>query len=154
MNRIRFGIVGSGWRSLYYVRIAKALPDLFEVTMMLCRTPEKAERIREEQKIPTTISETEFVNAQPEFIVVAVDKAHVADVSMEWLQKGYPVLCETPGAYDERTLELFKNAYQTGQKLVTAEQYLRYPENSARKKIISQNLIGEPYYAYLSLAHE
>ncbi len=37
---------------------------------------------------------------------------------------------------------------------MTAEQYLRYPENIARRKVIDQNLIGEPYYIYLSLAHE
>ena len=27
MARIRFALVGSGWRSLYYVRIARALQD-------------------------------------------------------------------------------------------------------------------------------
>ncbi|MBP5756050.1 MAG: hypothetical protein J6W39_00540 [Spirochaetales bacterium] len=41
MDKTRFIIVGSGWRSLYYVRIAKALPDRFELCAMLCRTEER-----------------------------------------------------------------------------------------------------------------
>ena len=28
---VRFAMIGSGWRSLYYIRIAKALPQYFEV---------------------------------------------------------------------------------------------------------------------------
>ena len=40
MEKYRFIIVGSGWRSLYFVRIAKALEDKFELCAMLCRTEE------------------------------------------------------------------------------------------------------------------
>ena len=45
-RKIRFIIVGSGWRSLYYVRIAKALKDRFELCALLCRTKEKADRFK------------------------------------------------------------------------------------------------------------
>ena len=43
MERIRFAVVGTGWRSLFYVRIAKWLPERFELTGVLCRTKERAE---------------------------------------------------------------------------------------------------------------
>ena len=35
MKKTSFAIVGSGWRSLYFVRIAKALPERFELRAML-----------------------------------------------------------------------------------------------------------------------
>lgn len=38
MTKLRFIVVGSGWRSLFYWRIAQALPERFELCAMLCRT--------------------------------------------------------------------------------------------------------------------
>ena len=38
---IRFGIIGAGWRSEFYVRIANCMPDLFCVTGMYIRNKEK-----------------------------------------------------------------------------------------------------------------
>ena len=37
MAKLRFIVVGSGWRSLFYWRIAQALPERFE----LCAAPRK-----------------------------------------------------------------------------------------------------------------
>ena len=45
MAKLRFIVVGSGWRSLFYWRIAQALPERFELCAMLCRTEEKAEKM-------------------------------------------------------------------------------------------------------------
>ncbi len=154
MSRIRFALVGSGWRSLYYVRIARALPEVFELTGMLCRTVEKAVRLAGEQQIKTTTSPEEIIDAHPDFVVVAVDKMHVAEVALQWLERGFPVLSETPTAMDEDTLNKLWKYHQQGHKLIIAEQYLKYPENVARMKLIERNLIGEPQYLYLSLAHE
>ncbi len=47
-NRIRFGLIGSGWRAEFFVRIAKAIPDVFELTAVLIRDAEKG-RIFAEQ---------------------------------------------------------------------------------------------------------
>ena len=48
MSKVRFAVVGSGWRSFFYIRIAKALPEIFELTALLCRSREKADRFRRE----------------------------------------------------------------------------------------------------------
>ncbi len=152
--KIRFAIIGSGWRSLYYVRIAQRLPELFELCGMYCRTEEKAEKIRNKNHIHTVTSEEEIEAMSPDFIVSAVNKASVAEVTLHWLEKGYPVLAETPCALDRQTLKKLYALHAEGKKLVIAEQYRKYPTNIARKKILDSGLIGEPHYVYLSQAHE
>ena len=154
MKKISFLIVGSGWRSLYYVRIARALPQLFEVCAMLCRKQEKAKQIEENCHIRTSLSEEECEAMHPDFVVVAVDKAHIKEVTLHWAKKGFAVLGETPAAMDEAALcELWK-AYLEGRKIIFAEQYHRYPINIARKKLIDEGYLGKTDYLYLSLAHE
>ena len=49
---IRFGIIGSGWRAMFYLRAAKALPEQFDLCMVLCRREEEARRIREQYDVP------------------------------------------------------------------------------------------------------
>ena len=41
MKKIRFGLIGSGWRAEFYIRIAKMLPEQFELTGVLIRDKEK-----------------------------------------------------------------------------------------------------------------
>ena len=153
-RKIRFIIIGSGWRALYYVRIAKALKDRFELCALLCRTKEKADRFKVQYDIPTTTSIEECVALSPDFVVVAVDKAHLASISIEWMERGFPVLSETPAAMDIETLNTLWSYHQKGHKLIVNEQYLRYPSNNARNRLLSKDLLGPRDYLYLSLAHE
>lgn len=154
MEKIKFIIVGSGWRSLFYVRIAKALPQYFELCALLCRTEEKANRIAAENGIYTTISEQECIDMKPDLVVVAVNKASLAEVSMHWMKMGFCVLCETPAAMDSETLEKLLEMERKGAKFVINEQYHRYPVYSSLIKIAQSGLIGEPQYLDISVAHE
>ena len=83
MGKYHFIIIGSGWRSLYYVRIAKAMPDILRLDAMYCRTQEKADKMAEEFSIHTTTSIEECVGYKPDFAVVAVNKTSICDVSIE-----------------------------------------------------------------------
>ncbi len=152
-KRYRFVVVGSGWRSLYYVRIAKALPDMFELGAMLCRTQEKADKIASENGIHTTTSVEECIDIKPDFVVVAVNKNSIAEVSMEWMKRGFTVLCETPAAIDTETLSKLWELNKTAGKLVVAEQYTHYPSYGAMVKAVNKNMIGEPDFMTISLAH-
>lgn len=157
MDKLRFLIVGSGWRSLYYVRIAKALPERFELCAMLCRTQEKAELIHDTHDIYTTTSIEECRNMKPDFVVVAVNKSSIADVSAEWMSYGFTVLCETPAALDIPTLQHLWTLHQAGKKLLVAEQYTRYPVYEAMLHALyelPECSIGQPYNAVVSLAHD
>ncbi len=153
MSKYRFVIVGSGWRSLYYVRIAKALPEVFELCAMLCRTEDKANKMSEEHGIYATVSMEECEQYKPDFVVVVVNKASIAEVSMEWMKKGFTVLSETPAAIKQENLDEIWKLHQSGHKLVVAEQYTRYPVYSAMIKIVNKHIIGPPNYMNISLAH-
>lgn len=154
MSPLSFIIVGSGWRAMFYVRIAKAYPQLFKLKYLLCRTAQKAERIQREQGIPVTTSSADCETAHPDFVVVAVDYASNFQVTVEWLQKGYAVLAETPAASTEEHLEELWRLHQKGAKLQIAEQYFRYPLLAAGLQAVQKGLLGDPYAVELSLAHD
>lgn len=174
MRPLSFVIVGSGWRAMFYVRIAKKYPELFRLKYMLCRTEKKAQYIRQEHQIPVTISEEECESAKPDFIVVAVSKTSVFAVTKKWALKGFPVLCETPAATEiwqlEELWDLIKNK---SVRIQTAEQYHRYPllasglrhidaggiktssQGDVSKGSECANMeLSEPYAVTLSLAHD
>lgn len=151
---MRFIIVGSGWRSLYYVRIAKALPQRFELCAMLCRTEEKAQQMAREHDIPTSTSIDECRAMNPDFVVVVVNKASIAEVAMQWMGYGFCVLSETPAALNLETLNKLWEMHKEGHKLVVCEQYRRYPKFGALIEVARSGLIGEPDILSCSLAHE
>lgn len=127
MAKLRFIVVGSGWRSLFYWRIAQALPERFELCAMLCRTEEKAEKMHREYGVPVSTSAEQCIALHPDFVVVAVNKASIAAVSTEWLGRGFAVLCETPAALEEDALRALWQLHQQGAKLQVAEQYWLVP---------------------------
>ncbi len=154
MERIRFIIVGSGWRSLYYVRIAKALPKQFELCAMLCRTQEKASRMASENGIYATTSETECILMKPDVVVVVVNKPSIAEVSMHWLDLGFCVLSETPAALDVENLERLWTLHLGGAKLVVNEQYRRYPSLKSLIAVADSGILGGRSCLNISIAHE
>ena len=154
MKKTRFIIVGSGWRAAFYARIAKALPEQFELLYMLCRSPEKAEKIARELAVPTTTSISDCIEARPDFVVVAVTKTSMTDVALEWLERGFFVLAETPAATNPASVERLKNLGEKAKRLVIAEQYRLYPEYSAVLSVLEKGLIGEPTCLNISLAHD
>lgn len=154
MSKYRFAIIGSGWRAQYYVRVAKALPNLFELSTMYCRNEEKAAEIRSGFSIPATTSEEECAAMKPDFIVAAVSKTAGAETAMRWMERGFPVLCETPAGPDPETLNRLWLCHEQGQKLVIAEQYFLYPFYSSLLKLVKSGIIGNLNCLNISLAHE
>ncbi len=154
MAEMRYVIVGSGWRSKFYVRIAQALPECFEAAAMLCRTPEKAEKMHRETGVYATVSVEECLRLKPDFIVVAVNKADIFKVSRYWLNKGFPVLCETPAGLKMEDLEDAWQLHCYGARLQVAEQYHRFPRYEKVLELVKSGIIGEPWAVDLSVAHD
>ena len=151
---IRFAVIGSGWRSLFYVRIARALPDMFELTALLCRGQEKADRIQKEYGIHTTTSEDEIIASKPDFVVSAVNKSSMSDVVRYWAAKGIPVLSETPAGLDIDILKAIRQDVENGARIQVAEQYFLYPSIKAVIDECKSGTIGEPVSLTISAMHD
>lgn len=146
---MRYVIVGSGYRAEYYGRIAAAYPALFQA-LFLCRSEQKAQLMTAHTGIRATTSKAECIAFQPDFVVIAVDRGHVADVTEEWIE--YPVVTETPVADTAEKVERIRQLGAQGAKIVCCEQYHRYPILAAGLRAVS--LIGETESMYISLLHD
>lgn len=155
MKKIRYAIIGSGWRSLFYVRIAKALPEQFEVTGMLVRSEEKKAKLTGEYRIPVTTSREALLAAQPDFVVVAVSRKDNAKVAIELLRDGFAVLAETPAADTVEELnEIWQLREEIGSRIQVAEQYFLYPTYEAKLRIARDGYLGNIQNASLSALHD
>lgn len=154
MKQISFAVVGSGWRSRFFLRIAAYYNDKYRVTGLLCRSKEKADAFSKEYNIPATTDEKDIITSNPDFIVVAVSRPAVKEVSDYWRSKGYTVLCETPAGNTREDLTDIYNTQADKGPLVVAEQYRYYPIYKSIIDTVKEGKIGEPLTAYVSLAHE
>ena len=151
MSPLTYLIVGSGWRAEFYGRIAAAYPGLFRA-VYYCRSEEKAALMRARTDAYAFTSKEACLTMNPDFVVTAVDKAHCADVAIEWARRGFAVACETPAA---PTFEGLKTLWAVPDAKITCmEQYHRYPILMAGLAAVDAGAIGEPYTAYLSAAHD
>lgn len=57
MRPLSFVIIGSGFRAMFYERIARRYPELFTLKYILCRSEEKAAKVHGETGFPTTVSD-------------------------------------------------------------------------------------------------
>ena len=155
MKKLSFVVVGSGFRAMFYGRIARTYPELFEMKYMLCRSQEKADRIRTQTGFSVTTSKEACEACRPDFVVVAVNKANIADVAEEWVLRGHTVLTETPaGASLEQLERIWELRERCGCRIQVAEQYFHYPSLSVGMKYIERGDIGEPFSLYISAAHD
>ena len=151
---LSFVIVGSGYRSEYYGRIAARYPELFRA-MFLCRSEEKAALVTAHTGIASTTDIRQAEAFAPDLAVVAVDREHVADVTEEWALRGYPVVAETPvGSSIEKLERIWKLEQDNDAKIVCCEQYPRHPMLAAGLADVASGLMGKPSNAYLSMVHD
>lgn len=151
---LSYVIVGSGYRSQYFARVARRYPGLFRA-LYLCRSMEKATWIEEQTGVKATTSAEECEAFHPDFIVIAVDRGHVADETIKWAEKGYSVVTETPAGDTLEKLEaLWKLKKEMNARIVCCEQYHRQPLLAAGLKAVRDGVIGTPSSAYLSFLHD
>ena len=147
-------IIGSGYRSEYYGRIAAKYPELFRA-MYVCRSSEKAELVTKHTGIAATTDIEQALAFHPDFCVIAVDREHIADVAEAWAQMGFAVLVETPvGSSIEKLKRIWDLHCSEGARIVCCEQYCRQPVLASGLSDIKNGLIGQPMTGYLSLVHD
>ena len=155
MSRIRYAVAGNGWRAMFYVRAAQNMPELFELTGVLCRTKEKAEAFEAAHGVKAYWTLDALLEDRPQFVVSCVKKAGMADMVMQLLERGMPALSETPLAVDIPTLtRLWETRQRTGTPLEMAEQYFLYPGHQAKIRLVREGLLGNVYSCWMSMMHD
>jgi predicted dehydrogenase len=64
---IRFGVVGSGWRTRFFLRVAQARPDLFKVAGVVYRDVEQGRLWAPPYEIPLYSSLDDLLSQKPMF---------------------------------------------------------------------------------------
>ncbi|HEV2516581.1 MAG TPA: Gfo/Idh/MocA family oxidoreductase [Devosia sp.] len=153
MAPIRFGMIGGGWRAEFFTRIARELPERFQLAGVVQRDRAKAAAFGAAWGAPAFASYAELAAAEPDFVVLSVKpEAHLA-ILTELHQLGLAVLCETPAALDVETMTAIWRLVEQGLRLHIAEQYLFQPLHAARLQLIANGGLGRVSFARVSAAH-
>jgi predicted dehydrogenase len=155
MQPFRFAVVGAGWRAEFFLRIAEALPEWFEIAGLVVRSEDKGRAIEGRWRVAThRTPEALLAAVQPEFWVSSVAYAQNFAVNLALLETGLPVLSETPPAAAlEEMHRLWDAVGERGGRLEVAEQFHRQPLHAARIAAVEDGRIGPVHKAYVSLCH-
>lgn len=148
-EKIRYIVIGYGWRADFYIRAAQMLPDLLEVTARVVRTKERAEML---EGAVTDLEEA--LKTAPDFAVLCVPRNAVGGYLERLARLGVPVLCETPPAESTEGLNgLWRLAERENMKIQVAEQYIFWPLYAGILRLIGEQVVGEVQMTMLSAVH-
>ena len=149
-----FGIVGSGWRAEFFLRLAATVPDRFRVTGVVTRTPQRGDEVTARHGVPAFRTARELIAAEPpDFVIVSVPWAVAPDVTRELVALQLRVLTETPPAPDVPGLRRLWEDVGSSGLVQVAEQYLLMPGHAARLHVVREGAIGEPTAALVCSTH-
>lgn len=144
--KTRFVLFGTGWRAEFYMRIAKAIPDLFEIVKVYTHSPDRIAFI-ESMGFKGTCSIDDALEGNFDAVIVSTGKGDFYSLMCLLKEKGVEVLSETAFlslSYEEQE-ELI------GMRGYTLEQYQYVP--LYRAIINSLDLIGRVDQMSLSALH-
>lgn len=151
---VSFGIVGSGWRAEFFVRLAALMPERLTLVGGVVRRPESAELVLRRWHVPAYHSVGDLLARQsPDFVVTSVPWPVNPEVITELVDAGVRVLAETPPAPDEAGLHALWQRVGARRMVQVAEQYLLMPGHAARREIVGRGLIGRPTSVQVSSTH-
>jgi predicted dehydrogenase len=150
-----FAIVGSGWRSEFFVRLARLLPEELTLVAGVVRRPEAAEEVAGRWSVPTYLSVDEMVSAQhPAFVVTSVPRAVNPEIVAALVASGTHVLSETPPATDLDGMRRLWSEVGGSGLVQVAEQYLLLPGHATRLALVRRGVIGQCSSVQVSSTHD
>src|SRR5882724_11066793 len=140
---ITFGIIGGGWRSTFFLHVARALPERFRVAGMAVRNAEKGTILERTWGIPTVRTLDELLKLDTlAFVVVSVSWSAAPTILAELTRRNIPALTETPPAPDIAGLQALQPLIKAGAKIQVAEQYQFQPLHAARISLTQSGKLG------------
>ncbi|MBP2416901.1 Gfo/Idh/MocA family protein [Microlunatus capsulatus] len=150
---VRFGLIGTGWRSEFFARLARQAPEAFAVAGVVSRRPERAAEVARDWGVPTFATEEELLAADPEFVIPCVPWGEMGPTTARLAGAGVRVLAETPPAADLEGLRTLWSAVGESGLVQVAEQYLLMPQHAARLAVVRDGVIGDVSSVQVSSTH-
>jgi predicted dehydrogenase len=141
-----FAIVGSGWRAEYFWRLAAALDGVECVGVVSRRA--------QDLPVPVFLSLDECLAGKPDFVVTATPWGVTPSLVADLVERGVPVLAETPPAPDLDGLRALWGKVGGSGLVQVAEQYTRVPAHAARLALVRSGAIGDPTRVDVSSTHQ
>ncbi len=151
---IKFGIIGVGWRSEFYLRIAKLVPQLFKVSGTYIRNEHKRREFAQKYEVPAFSSLEALFETDFDFIVSCVNRTSICDIVRTLCGKNIPVLTETPVGTSLAEIDGILSDIKPEWQVQVAEQFHFQPRNMAIKKIIDSGILGEITQVQISCCHD
>ncbi len=151
---VTFGLIGSGWRAEFYLRIAMMVPERFKVAAVLIRDKEKGEAFAIKFNVQVVNTLEELKACSMDFVVLCVKRGFAFLYLEQLFRDKIPVLCETPPGDTKEELEKIWNLYrETKAKIQVAEQYFVQPLYASWLQAVAEVKIGDVQNINLSTIH-
>jgi predicted dehydrogenase len=138
-----FALIGSGWRARMFLKVALELGTI-RCGGVVVRSPRRLE-------VPTFTSLDACLRELPvDFVLTATPRAVTPQVITEVVDRGLPVLAETPPAADLDGLRALWSAVGDSGLVQVAEQYPMMPSHAARAALVATGAIGTPTQVQVS----
>ena len=151
---IKYGIIGAGWRSEFYLRIAALLPNTFKVSGIYIRNKQKQGEYSKKYNAPIFDTLEKLLQTDYYFIVSCVNKTGICDTVRELKGKNIPLLTETPIGTSNKEIDDFLAEIKPDWRVQVAEQFHFQPRNAAIKGVIDSGILGEITQVQLSCCHD
>lgn len=138
-----FAVVGSGFRAQALMTVARGLSNV-SCAGAVVRTPRSLQ-------VPTFASlDACLREVRVDFVLVATPKPLTPRFIVEAVERGLPVLAETPPAPDLDGLKALWSAVGDSGRVAVAEQYLLMPTHAARAALVTSGALGAPTQVQVS----
>jgi predicted dehydrogenase len=140
---VNFAMIGSGFRGQALLEVARQL-DTLRCVGAVVRTPRRLE-------VPTFPSLGACLREAPvDVVLTATPKPLTPQFIVEAVERGLPVLAETPPAPDVDGLRALWSAVGSSGLVLVAEQYPLMPTHAARAALLATGAIGTPTQVQVS----
>jgi predicted dehydrogenase len=138
-----FALIGSGFRAQAFLEVAREL-ETVSCTGAVVRTPRQLD-------VPTFTSLDECLREVPvDFVLTATPWSVTPGFIADAVNRGLPVLAETPPAPDLDGLRSLWSAVGGSGLVQVAEQYPMMPSHAARATLVASGAIGTPTQVQVS----
>ena len=138
-----FALIGSGWRAGVFLKVARELGTI-RCAGVVVRTPRRL-------GVPTFTSLGACLRElRVDFVLTATPRAETPRFIVEAIDRGLPVLAETPPAADLAGLRALWSAVGDSGLVQVAEQYPLMPSHAARAALVASGAIGRPTQVQVS----